>query len=89
MAVVALAGMTAAPNAVANYSCTGPVINVDVSPSGVVVVNAPAAGLNFAYPCQIGTTTNGVGPDVCKAILSILLVAHATGATSHFHSMTH
>jgi hypothetical protein len=81
---VMLALVTAATNAHAMYSCSGPVQNVEVGPSGVVTVLAPAAGLGPAYLCEIGTTINGVGPDACKAILSVLLTAHATGASVTF-----
>jgi len=63
----------------ANYFCTGVVDAVDVSPTGVVVVDSPAAGLRSFYVCQIGATTNGVGPDVCKAILAVLLASRTTG----------
>jgi hypothetical protein len=83
-AVVLLASTMGATSAFANYFCSGPVLSVDVSPTGIVTVNAPAAGLNYAYPCQIGATNNGVGPDACKAILSILIAAHATGASVTF-----
>jgi hypothetical protein len=79
-----LASTMGATSAFANDFCSGPVLSVDVSPTGIVTVNAPAAGLNYAYPCQIGATNNGVGPDACKAILSILIAAHATGANVTF-----
>lgn len=67
------------PYAFANYFCIGPLDDVNVSPSGVVVVTSRASGLLAVYLCQIGNTTNGVGPDQCKAILSALLAANATG----------
>jgi hypothetical protein len=64
----------------ANYACSGTLDWVTVSPSGVVTVSSQSSGLGTFYPCQIGTTVYGVGPDACKAMLSELLVAHATGA---------
>jgi hypothetical protein len=79
-----LALLMAATSANANYFCSGTVQNVEVGPNGVITVLAPSAGLNPAYPCQIGNTINGVGPDACKAILSILLAAHAAGGTVTF-----
>jgi hypothetical protein len=74
----ALCGLMAASGAYANYFCTGPVVNVVLSPSGLVTVNAPAAAMNFVYLCQIGATYNGVGSDSCKAILSTLLAARVS-----------
>lgn len=66
--------------AFANYTCTGSVDQVNVSPTGVLVLVSSAMGLTDGYLCQIGTTMNGVDTDPCKAILAVLLTAHATGA---------
>jgi hypothetical protein len=63
----------------ANYFCTGVVAAVDVSPSGLLVVDSPDAGLRSFYICQIGATNNGVGPDACKAILAVVLASRTTG----------
>ena len=66
--------------AFANYSCTGTVDQIDVSPTGVVVFASASMGLTSVYLCQIGTTMNGVDPEPCKSIVAVLLTAHATGA---------
>jgi hypothetical protein len=77
-------GILAASSAYANYFCAGPVLSVALSTGGIVTVNAPGAGLNSAYLCQIGTTANGIGPEVCNAIYGTLLSAHATSANVTF-----
>jgi ribose/xylose/arabinose/galactoside ABC-type transport system permease subunit len=66
-------------SALANYTCTGSVDQVNVSPNGVVVLVSASMGLTSVYLCQIGTTTNGVDTDPCKSILAVLLTAHAIG----------
>ena len=76
-----VAALLAASAAHANYFCTGPIDNVDVSPSGLGVVQSGTAGLQSVYLCTIGTTANGVGPDACNAILSVVIAAHATQAS--------
>lgn len=74
-----LAGMIAATPAWANYFCVGQVDAVAVSPTGVVMIDAASVGLSWQYLCQIGATTNTVGPDTCKAILAVLIAAQETG----------
>ena len=61
------------------YGCQGPIASVALNPGGLVTVSSPASGLNTFYVCQIGATVNGVGPEQCKAILSMLYVARTTG----------
>lgn len=73
-----LALMSASP-AFATYMCQGPIEAVALNPSGTVTVVSVASGLNTFYVCQIGSTTNGVTSEVCKAIYSQLLTAKATG----------
>jgi hypothetical protein len=63
----------------ANYFCTGVVAALDISPSGLVVVDSPDAGLRSFYVCQIGATNNGVVSDVCKTIVAVLLTSKTTG----------
>jgi hypothetical protein len=75
-----MAALLASESAFANYSCTGSVDQVNVSPTGVVVLVSATMGLTSVYLCQIGTTTNGVDSDPCKSILAVLLTAHTTGA---------
>jgi hypothetical protein len=79
-AIVLTLASLASPAAFANYSCTGSVDQVSVSPTGVVTLTSSAIGLTDVYLCQIGTTTNGVDTDPCKSIFALLLSAHATGA---------
>jgi hypothetical protein len=71
----------ASQSAFAAYSCNGVIDQVNVSPNGVVIVDSTAAGLQSVYLCQIGTTANGVSPDACKAILSLILAAKLSGAS--------
>jgi hypothetical protein len=69
------------PTAVAwasSYSCTGTLDWISVSGSGVVTVSSQSSGLGVFYPCQIGGTVYGVGPDTCKAMLAELMSARVT-----------
>ena len=63
------------------YGCEGTIDSVNLNPNGLVTVVSTPSGLGTFYVCQIGTTANGVGPDTCKAILSFLIAAKASGAT--------
>jgi hypothetical protein len=60
-------------------ACSGPLDFVAVIPDGRVAVQSNAAQLTTVYLCQIGGSYNGIGPDQCKAMLSILLAAQASG----------
>jgi hypothetical protein len=71
--------MASTSAAFANYACQGTIQSVSLNPSGVVTVHSPASGLGTFYICQIGSTTNGVGPEQCKAMLSLLYIARSTG----------
>lgn len=73
-----VAAIFCAPAMAAQYFCSGPVTGVTVSPSGVVQAEN-AGGQSWGYFCQIGATNNGVSSDACKAILTVLLTAQATG----------
>jgi hypothetical protein len=70
----------AAPCAWANYACQGTVDWVALN-GNILVVNSTQAGINAGYVCAISGTANGVDADTCKAILAMLLTAHATGQT--------
>jgi len=63
----------------ANYSCTGPVDWVALNQAGIVTVSSTASGLGVFYVCQIGATTNNIGPAVCNAMFAQLTAARATG----------
>lgn len=65
---------------VAAYTCTGTIDWVLVNPSGEVSAGSKSSGLDNFSVCELGTTTHGVGPDACSAILATLLVAKETGA---------
>lgn len=71
---------TASP-AFAYYTCGGMIDLVALNPSGIVTVTSSAAGVNAAYICSIGSTYDGVSPEVCKAIFAQLVAAQATGST--------
>jgi len=78
LAILALTATSVA--SASTYACVGTIDFVSVSPTGVVTVYSQSSGLHVFYPCQLGATVNGVSPDTCKAILSLLLEAKATGA---------
>ena len=63
----------------ANYSCTGPIDWVALNQAGVVTVSSASSGLGVFYVCQIGTTTNNIGPEVCNAMFAQLTAARAMG----------
>jgi hypothetical protein len=71
--------MASSSAAFANYYCSGTVQTVSLNQSGIVTVSSPSSGLGTFYLCQIGATTNGIGPEQCKAMLSMLYLARATG----------
>ncbi len=72
-----LLGLAASP-AFATYSCSGPVSGVTVGPTGVVSA-ASAGGQQWTYFCRLGVTENGVSPEACKGVLTVLLTAQTTG----------
>jgi disulfide bond formation protein DsbB len=75
--VLGLALFLSAPVFAADYSCSGPVNGVSITPGGIVAA-ASAGGQSWGFFCQLGQTTNGVTPEACKAILTILLTAQTT-----------
>jgi hypothetical protein len=58
---------------------------VALNPSGALTVTSIASGLNTFYVCQIGSTINGVGPEVCKAIYAQMLAAKTSGQTVQWY----
>lgn len=78
MLMTLAAAIFCAPAMAVEYSCVGPVSGVTVSLAGVVSAES-AGGQNWGYFCQIGATTNNASSDACKAVLSLLLTAQATG----------
>ena len=68
-------------SAFAYTACGGPLDWVAVIPDGRVAVQQSSAQMTTVYVCQIGGTYNGIGPDACKAILSLLLSAYTSGKT--------
>jgi hypothetical protein len=69
----------------ANYTCQGTVTGVSLNQAGVVTVSSPSSGLPTFYVCQIGATTNGVGPEQCKAMLGMLYIARVSGQQVQWH----
>lgn len=65
-------------NAWANYSCIGQVYGVSIDVNGSVYAGSIPGG-NWPLLCQIGATFNGVGPDACKAIYTLLITAQTSG----------
>jgi hypothetical protein len=82
----ALVAMSLATPAWADYVCQGTIGRVALNAAGILTVTSTAAGFNSGYICQIGATRNGVGPEQCKAIYTLLLVARSTGQQVHWHS---
>ena len=70
--------------ALASYFCNGPVQSVTVSPSGVVTLDAPEAGVHYGYLCTIGNEENNVTSEACKSIFALLLTAKSTGRLVQF-----
>lgn len=81
VAVVAacVIGIGLATQAQANYSCSGTVAGVTVSPDGSVNAQVAAGTINWNTFCQLGVAFNGVSPDACKGILVTLMTAQVTG----------
>ena len=61
----------------ANYWCTGKVTGLAISKTGLVTVSG-IQGLNAAVLCVIGSTANGVSPELCRTIYATLLTAYLT-----------
>lgn len=55
------------------YECVGKVTNVVVGPSGILV--ASFGSINWVYLCAVSENYNGVPPETCKSMLSILMSA--------------
>lgn len=70
--------LLSASNAWGSYACAGYVTGVTIGPTGVVAAERIPGGI-WVYVCQIGATYNGVGPEQCKAIYTLLLTAQTTG----------
>ena len=83
LAIALLAGLWFAAPAWATYSCTGTVDSVSVTPGTGILILYMSGGLNAVYLCTVdgsSSSANGtVTPTQCKAFLSVLLSAQATG----------
>ena len=67
----------------ANFECTGAVSGVTLSPQGAVVV-ASLKDWSYQTICNVSNQSNGVNPEACKAIYSLLLTAQTTNKTVTF-----
>ncbi len=56
-----------------SYDCVGKVNNVVLNGAGIVTLSF--GNMNWVYLCSVSSQYNGVTPDACKAILSVLLAA--------------
>jgi len=79
-----IAALLATAPALAAYTCVGTVNDVSVSPSSGIVIFTSSAGMGAAYLCYLESTStnsaNGpVSSEQCKAMLTVLLMAQATG----------
>ena len=55
------------------YDCVGKVNNVVVNPGGVITLSF--GNINWVYLCSVSQPYNGVAPEACKAMYSMLLAA--------------
>lgn len=63
----------------ASYECQGTITQLGLGNDGTVVVQGPG-GLPAIYLCSVSyTTSNGFGPDSCKAAYATLLAARLSG----------
>ena len=67
----------------ANYWCTGKVTGISVSKTGSVFVSTDQ-GFSSVAVCTIGTTGNGVSPELCRNIYATLLTAYLTDKSVTF-----
>jgi hypothetical protein len=74
-----LSSVAAAP-CWASYSCSGTISSVSLSPTGLVVVSS-SAGFSSVEVCTVGSSSNGVTSDVCKAIVALLISAKINSST--------
>lgn len=63
----------------ANYTCTGPVMGVEMGLDGEVNAETIAGTLTWTSLCSVETTENSIAPDACKAIYTTLLAAQLSG----------
>lgn len=56
-----------------SYDCPGKINNVVLSPDGTLTVSY--GNIAWVYLCSVSTTRNGVAPDTCKSIQSLLMAA--------------
>ncbi len=81
-AVVAILAISVSP-AFANYSCSGAVQGITISPDGQVFASS-IGSLSYPRICSVTATSNGVSTEACKVIYSALLTAQTTGKTVSF-----
>lgn len=55
------------------YECTGKVNNVVINPAGIVTLSF--GNINWVYLCSVSESYNGVTPESCKAMFSLLIAA--------------
>lgn len=62
----------------ATYTCTGPVQGVAINPKNGMLLAQHAAGFNWPAFCSVEVEENGVSPETCKHIYSMLLSAQVS-----------
>jgi hypothetical protein len=77
LTILVVLAVAATPAGAATYACRGPVTDVSIVQNGTVVFSG-SGGISAGYICQIGATTNGIGPETCKIIYANLLAARQT-----------
>ena len=55
------------------YDCVGKVNNVVLNGAGIVTVSF--GNINWVYLCSVSSQYNGVTPEACKSMLSVIIAA--------------
>jgi len=62
----------------ATYTCIGPVKGLTISPKSGQVLAENISGIEWPVLCNINVVENGVTPESCKNIYSMLLTAQVS-----------
>jgi hypothetical protein len=66
--------MMSLQSAMGNYSCTGKVFGLTVSPTGTLAAEK-IAGLKWQLICNTNVTKKGISTGTCRSIYALLLLA--------------
>ena len=65
-------------NAIYAYICQGPVTGLSINPKSGAILAERIGPLVWPQLCSVTTSLNGVSPETCKIIYSVLLTAQST-----------